>query len=180
MSKPISSPSQDTKAKCERAEEENGASTSNEDMTFDYPDVKFEYLDNTADIQIHAWGDTIEEAFEQVSRRRRAPTWVLTLKISQPEGIQSSSGMRTKHRTEYALIALESSLYPLMENMFSLARRNLAGQIGPLRSLRMTDSESVRKNCERQMHRCSFIGLIFLSRVTPLSKRTGPADRQPS
>ena len=47
-------------------EEELGPSASNEDVTFDYPDIKYEFLDNTADVQIHAWGDSIEESFEQV------------------------------------------------------------------------------------------------------------------
>jgi hypothetical protein len=48
-------------------EEEHGTSASNEDVTFDYPEIKYEFLDNTADVQIHAWGDSIEESFEQVS-----------------------------------------------------------------------------------------------------------------
>jgi hypothetical protein len=59
----------ENKNKDPKDEEENGQSASNEDVSFDYPDVKYEFLDNTADVQIHAWGDSLEESFEQVCLR---------------------------------------------------------------------------------------------------------------
>jgi len=30
------------------------------------PEVKYEYLDHTADVQLHAWGDSLKESFENV------------------------------------------------------------------------------------------------------------------
>lgn len=57
---------QKTKNSKNQNEEDIGPSASNDDVTFEYPDIKYEFLDNTADIQIHSWGDSIEESFEQV------------------------------------------------------------------------------------------------------------------
>ncbi|XP_014778956.1 protein archease [Octopus bimaculoides] len=42
-------------------------STNNDFLDTELPVIKYEYLDHPADVQIHAWGNTLQESFEQAA-----------------------------------------------------------------------------------------------------------------
>ncbi|XP_028406098.1 protein archease-like [Dendronephthya gigantea] len=53
-------------------------------------EIKYEYLDHTADVQLHAWGDDLKEAFEQVGLAMYGyMTELSTVDVERTETIQA-------------------------------------------------------------------------------------------
>merc|ERR1712228_937091 len=55
--------------KKERRRDRNKNKNDEQEQKINRPkkEIKYEYLDHTADIQLHSWGNTMKEAFEQIS-----------------------------------------------------------------------------------------------------------------
>ncbi|KAG5676465.1 hypothetical protein PVAND_006297 [Polypedilum vanderplanki] len=54
------------------------------------PEIKYEYLDHTADVQLHSWGNNLKEAFEQVGIAMMAyMTEIDTVEINQKHEIEA-------------------------------------------------------------------------------------------
>lgn len=68
------------------------------------PKIKYEYLDHPADVQLHSWGGTLSEAFEQI-------TMAMFAYMTDIETVE----MTMYHEIEVEGIDVENLLYQFMQ-----------------------------------------------------------------
>ncbi|XP_050404583.1 protein archease-like [Patella vulgata] len=74
------------------------------------PEIKYEYLDHTADVQLHSWGNDLKESFEQVG------TAMFGYMTTDYDSVQ----MKTVHEIQADGDDLESLLFHFLDEFLFL------------------------------------------------------------